>query len=156
MICELNLNLFEIFILTEIVKHVRSTDRFGKRYRNVQSVFTINNDEEEEEGEDMYQSSEVEDMLETGQGPRPMEKLRWTEVAKKAEIGEHFEGEEVLAQQDSRHVPCYIGLSRTHMHIFHKVDGEVGNGYGERGDGSMFLVDIFRIFGLRFGGFLLS
>jgi hypothetical protein len=65
---------------------VNSTDRFGKRYRNVQSVFSINEDS---------LSSDVDDlnMAEIEQNIKVTEKLRWADILKKAEIGEHFEGQ---------------------------------------------------------------
>lgn len=50
-------------------------------------------------------------------------KLKWSDVVKKAEIMEHFEGYEVL--EDKSQVPSYIALSRTHMHIFHVVENQV-------------------------------
>lgn len=107
-----------------------STDRrFGKRYRNVQSVFSINNDDESQT------SSEVEDDLHNNllekelKGTKESEKvLSWSEVVRKTEIGEHFEGEEAMDSSGGGRIACYIGLSRTHMHIFHKMEGEVGKG----------------------------
>lgn len=102
----------------ENVKHVSRTERFGKRYRNVQSVFSLNED-------DSLSSSEVDDlhMVEIEPPVKVHEKLQWASIVKKAEIGEHFEGEEVMTTEDE-HIPCYIALSRTHMHIFHKVPKE--------------------------------
>jgi hypothetical protein len=44
-------------------------------------------------------------------------------VKKNAEIIDHFDGVEVM-QQDKNQVPCYIAISRTHMHIFHRVKNE--------------------------------
>jgi len=44
------------------VKHVKSNDRFGKRYRNIQSVFSIN-DDSPTSGNDEVNLSDIEDSL---------------------------------------------------------------------------------------------
>jgi hypothetical protein len=93
----------------ELVKHVNSTDRFGKRYRNVQSVFSINEDDSHESEDDLSICDQST--------PSVAEKLKWDEVVRKPEIIDHFEGHEIF--QDKTYVKCYIALSRTHMHIFH-------------------------------------
>ncbi|KAH7699069.1 Protein TBC-1 [Aphelenchoides avenae] len=94
----------------EPIKHVSSTDRAGKRYRNVQSVFSIHDDEDTQDSQDDLSVRDADELLVS-------EKLKWSEVIKKPEITDNFEGHEVF--QDKSHVPCYIALSRTHMHIFH-------------------------------------
>ncbi|KAI1731989.1 rab-GTPase-TBC domain-containing protein [Ditylenchus destructor] len=101
----------------ENVKHVNSTDRFGKRYRNVQSVFSISNDDSQESDEDLN-FSDIESST------KVTEKLKWSDVIKKPEITSHFQGCEVLP--DKSQIPCYIAISRTHMHIFHEVAKETG------------------------------
>ncbi|KAL3112807.1 hypothetical protein niasHT_019781 [Heterodera trifolii] len=113
----------------ENVKHVSSTDRFGKRYRNVQSVFSINNDDDDEDGTSHGSTDELRKTLggTTEMAEKGQQLLQWEDVVRKADIGEHFEGEEVMAPPEDRKVPCFIGLSRTHMHIFHKVHGEPGH-----------------------------
>lgn len=101
------------------MRHVNSTDRFGKRYRNVKSVFSINNEDDSQSSDGNELKNEL--LEEIG---KTKERLNWSEVVKKAEIGEHFEGEEVMGPE-GKHIPCYIGLSKTHMHIFHKIDEQV-------------------------------
>uniref|UniRef100_A0A914HWV3 Rhodanese domain-containing protein n=1 Tax=Globodera rostochiensis TaxID=31243 RepID=A0A914HWV3_GLORO len=91
----------------ENVKHVSSTDRI--------------NDEDTSQGSmDELRKASATAVVRGG------EQLQWADMVKKAEIREHFEGEEVMAPPDDRKVPCHIGLSRTHMHIFHRVHGEPG------------------------------
>uniref|UniRef100_A0A914CLG7 TBC1 domain family member 23 n=1 Tax=Acrobeloides nanus TaxID=290746 RepID=A0A914CLG7_9BILA len=93
----------------ENIKHISSKDRYGKRYRNVQSVFSIN---DSPSSDDEFSFSDVEVPLST-------EKLKWTDVIGKPEITDHFEGHEIMPNKTS--VPCYIALSRTHMHVFHNA-----------------------------------
>uniref|UniRef100_A0A7E4ZZ16 TBC1 domain family member 23 n=1 Tax=Panagrellus redivivus TaxID=6233 RepID=A0A7E4ZZ16_PANRE len=88
------------------IQHVRSDDRNQKRYRNTQSVFTIDDSDDS----DVEPSTDVEQVYAN-------EKLKWDEIVKQPEITHHFTGHEVLPERTL--VPCYIALSRTHMHIFH-------------------------------------
>uniref|UniRef100_A0A915NQT5 TBC1 domain family member 23 n=1 Tax=Meloidogyne floridensis TaxID=298350 RepID=A0A915NQT5_9BILA len=115
---------------SDLLKHVSTSERIGnKRYRNIQSVFSINEEESLSSDVDELQISSSQMKAK----PKEGEKLKWNEIIKKAEIIENFEGEEVFAIEDrtlfqysspskDNRIPCYIALSRTHMHIFHKVD----------------------------------
>lgn len=47
-----------------------------------------------------------------------MFQLKWEDVVRKPEIIEHFQGHEMLTA-DRTQIPCYLALTRTHMHIFH-------------------------------------
>lgn len=49
--------------------------------------------------------------------------LKWSDVIKKPEIIDHFQGHEVFS--DKSEIACYVALSRTHMHIFHCVATQV-------------------------------
>lgn len=67
------------------MKHVNSKDR-GRRYRNVQSVFSLNEDSLSSDVDDLNMN-EIEPAI------KRCEKLRWADIIKKDEIREHFEGE---------------------------------------------------------------
>lgn len=50
-------------VVLEPIKHVKSTDRTGKRYRNVQSVFSIHDDDETPESEDDLTVRDADELL---------------------------------------------------------------------------------------------
>ena len=91
--------------------HVKSTERNQKRYRNAQSVFSI---EDSDSDDDLTMSLD---------SAYANEKLKWEDIISQQEITHHFVGQEVTPEKTL--VPCYIALSRTHMHIFHEVQDSV-------------------------------
>ncbi|CAD5216404.1 unnamed protein product [Bursaphelenchus okinawaensis] len=96
-------------------KHAKPSDRnSGKRYKNMHSVFTINNSESESSGD--------EDMG-TGIVAASKEKKKWLEVQKQQDVFKFFEGHEVF--QDKTHTKCFIVVSYSHMLIYH----DEGDGY---------------------------
>ncbi|KHJ97112.1 hypothetical protein OESDEN_02914 [Oesophagostomum dentatum] len=91
------------------VKHVVSADRYGKRYRNEPSVFSIDDDSSDESGSALFsKESRKEELL----------------LADQAEFIEHFQCHEL--GEDKLMIPSHIAITRTHMHILRDVDGKPG------------------------------
>nr|CDJ95921.1 TBC1 domain family member 23 [Haemonchus contortus] len=94
---------------TNEVKHVLSSDRYGKRYRNEPSVFSIDDDSSDESGGTLFSKS-------TGK-----EELLLTE---QAEFIEHFQCHELA--DNKMMIPSHIAITRTHMHVLRDVEGKPG------------------------------
>lgn len=96
-------------------KHAKSSDRSGgKRYRNMQNVFTINNSDSDSDDEDMA----------TGIGQVQQEKKKWSEIQKQPDVYKFFEGHEVF--QDKSHQKCFVVVTYTHLVVYHdQSDGLV-------------------------------
>ena len=81
---------FQKFFFKDLLKHVSTSERIGnKRYRNIQSVFSINEEESLSSDVDELQISSPQMKAK----PKEGERLKWNEIIKKAEIIENFEGE---------------------------------------------------------------
>ncbi|CAD5222174.1 unnamed protein product [Bursaphelenchus xylophilus] len=90
-------------------KHAKPSDRSsGKRYKNMQGVFTINNSESESDGD--------EDMG-TGIVQSSKEKKKWSDVIKQPDVFKYFEGHEVF--QDKSHTKCYVVVTYSHLMVYH-------------------------------------
>ncbi|KAK0397666.1 hypothetical protein QR680_002209 [Steinernema hermaphroditum] len=94
----------------ESAGHVMSSDRHAKRYRNMPSVFSI---EDSMSSDEEYEFPEVDATNES-------EKLKWTDFRSQPEIIDSFEGHELTANRTSMK-KCHIAISRTHMHILHAL-----------------------------------
>uniref|UniRef100_A0A1I7ZB02 TBC1 domain family member 23 n=1 Tax=Steinernema glaseri TaxID=37863 RepID=A0A1I7ZB02_9BILA len=92
------------------VGHVVSTDRHAKRYRNMPSIFSI---EDSISSEEDYEFPEMD-------APNDSEKLKWTDFRSQPEIIDSFEGHELTANRTTMK-KCHIAISRTHMHILHAL-----------------------------------
>ncbi|KJH44527.1 kelch repeat protein [Dictyocaulus viviparus] len=90
--------------LSTEVKHVASSDRYGKRYRNEPSIFSIDDDSSDEN------CGSVSNKL----GGK--EELR---LAEQAEFIEHFPCHEL--NDDKKLVSSHIAITRTHIHVLRDV-----------------------------------
>ncbi|VDN20223.1 unnamed protein product [Gongylonema pulchrum] len=101
--------------VTEI-NHVEASQRHGKRYRNEKSVFTLSDSDSEAENVTALPS------------PNASELKKLEDALEQNDVLEYFEGVEVFSEGAAhRTVPCYLALTRTHIHIFHQTEkaGEV-------------------------------
>ncbi|TMS37212.1 hypothetical protein L596_004189 [Steinernema carpocapsae] len=90
--------------------HVISSDRHAKRYRNMPSVFSI---EDSVSSDEEYEFPEMD-------APNDAERLKWSEFRSQPDIIDSFEGHELTANRTTMK-KCHIAISRTHMHILHAV-----------------------------------
>ncbi|ETN87273.1 hypothetical protein NECAME_00132 [Necator americanus] len=91
------------------VKHVVSADRYGKRYRNERSVFSIDDDSSDESGGALFNKANgKEELL----------------LADQAEFIERFQCHEL--GDGKLMIPSHIAITRTHMHVLRDVDGKPG------------------------------
>lgn len=89
------------------IKHVVSTDRYGRRYRNEPSVFSIDDDSSDEGGGGLNNRSvRQEELL----------------LSEQAEFIEHFRCHEL--GQNKEMIPSYIAITRTHIHVLRDVEGK--------------------------------
>lgn len=90
-------------------KHVASSDRYGKRYRNEPSVFSIDDDSSDEGGGPMFnKSGGKEELL----------------LAEQAEFIEHFQCHEL--GENRIMIPSHIAITRTHMHVLREIESKPG------------------------------
>ncbi|XP_029647617.1 TBC1 domain family member 23 isoform X2 [Octopus sinensis] len=90
-------------------RHVSSTDRLGKRYRNMASVFTIGDDEEDSSDEDQKEVVNVDTWLH------------------KADINYSCLCKEV--QDNGYMYPSYILVTDTHMFVLREIPQQKGMAY---------------------------
>ncbi|KAI6218633.1 TBC1 domain family member 23 [Aphelenchoides fujianensis] len=97
------------------IRHVRSSERNGKRYKNTQqSVFSINDDSDlsdDEHAGNLVASSST-----------AAEKLKWADVIRRPDAFKHFEGHEIF--QDRSYLKCSILITYNHLVIYHNVEKE--------------------------------
>ncbi|KAJ1364617.1 hypothetical protein KIN20_024741 [Parelaphostrongylus tenuis] len=94
---------------TTEVKHVMSSERYGKRYRNERSVFSIEDgSSDEDDGAISNKSGGKEELL----------------ITEQAEFIERYPCHEV--NENKEMIPSHIAITRTHMHVLRDVPGKPG------------------------------
>lgn len=110
-------------------RHVKSSERaHGKRYKNTQSVFSINDDSDlsDDEGFNgnlVASTSAVEKVGEhRNKEVKLLFQLKWSDICRRSDVFKHFEGHEVF--QDKSYLKCYLLITSTDLYIYHAISND--------------------------------